>query len=244
VQYVRCDACGAKALFAASRCPKCAHAFFLRNHRGQMIPLAHCRKCDTYYPRTAECCKWCGPAEPSRTSGRTIAMAGLAAALGAVIWFKGFGGAGDEGMVVAGGDTPAAETSLATSTRPPAGPRVTPDETPAIPRDSAIAADSLLAPPSPAAAAVPVTTVPAPPPPAPSLQRAPATSSWTKATAMTYINVRSGADRKSPVLGVITPNMEVELGRSLYGWRQVRAPGITGWADPRNFLADSNGIIR
>ncbi|MGQ0647294.1 MAG: SH3 domain-containing protein [Gemmatimonadaceae bacterium] len=170
-------------------------------------------------------------------SGRTIAIAGLVAvAIVSLIWFQGFARAAAKREL----DTvaPAKETVLAVT--PEFG--VT-DTTGSISLDSAIAADSLLVTPSAAAAALPATTVPATPTlvlPAPQQLPIPVTLKWTKATARTYINVRTGADRKAPVVGVITPNMHVELGARLHGWRQVRASGINGWADPRNFLADSS----
>jgi hypothetical protein len=40
-------------------------------------------------------------------------------------------------------------------------------------------------------------------------------------------------------VGVINPQVQVEVGARFRGWRQVRAPGITGWADPRNLAIDS-----
>ena len=83
--------------------------------------------------------------------------------------------------------------------------------------------------------ASPVAPVIAPPPP-PLTSKTPVT--WVRATALTYINVRSAADRKAPVVGVVTPSMKVELGARHLGWRQVRAPGVNGWADPRNFALE------
>lgn len=233
LQYVRCDACGAKALFAASRCPKCAHAFFLRNHRGGMVPLAHCRKCDTYYPRAVGGCKWCGTKlGPAMVRGSTIAIAGLVAiALAALVYFQGFA---DRGVAQESGpDTPAPASESVVVTSPPAvvpvvGDSVAPDT---LPNDSTLAAP---------AAAVAVTTAPAvatvAPPPGSGL---PATTAWTRAVAITFINVRSAADRKAPVVGVINPSTSVELGARLHGWREVRAANLKGWADPRHFRDDS-----
>lgn len=238
MQYVRCDACGAKALFAASRCPKCTHAFFLRNHRGGMVPLAHCRKCDTYYPRAVGGCKWCGTKlGPASISGGTLAIAGLVAiALAALVYFQGFANRGVAAENAADTPAPASESVLVTS--PPPGVPVVPDSTipDTLPNDSALAAAP--------AAAVAVTTAPAvatvPPPPGSGL---PATTTWTRAIAVTFINVRSAADRKAPVVGVIRPDMSVELGARLHGWREVRAANLKGWADPRNFK-DDNAIRR
>jgi hypothetical protein len=227
LQYVRCDACGAKALFAASRCPKCTHAFFLRNHRGGMVPLAHCRKCETYYPRSVGGCKWCGTKlGPASVTGGTLAIAGLVAiAIAALVYFQGFRNRSvAENSVV---PTPAASAIVSPAVAAP------------VPVDSALPDtlpnDSLAAAPA-AAVAVTPTVATVPPPPGSSL---PATTAWTRAIAVTFINVRSAADRKAPVVGVINPNSVVELGARLHGWREVRAAAVKGWADPRNFKDDS-----
>ncbi|MCC6317560.1 MAG: hypothetical protein IT361_07705 [Gemmatimonadaceae bacterium] len=239
LQYVRCDACGAKALFAASRCPRCTHAFFLRDHRGGMVPLSHCRKCDTYYPKSVGGCKWCGTeASPSFSRTGIFAIAGLiAVAIAALVYFQGYGRRAASG----GPADPAAPASESVLVSPPpsstiaAVDTVVPGAEPvdSLPDDSAVA-------PIPAAA-VAVTTAPAvatiPLPPGAGL---PTTVRWTPARALTYINVRSGADRKAPVVGVVTPNMAVELGARFHGWREVRAAGLRGWADPRNFSSDSS----
>jgi hypothetical protein len=60
MRFVRCEACGAKALVAASGCPACGHSLGLRNSRGEPVPLAHCPNCDLYYPRQLGECRWCG----------------------------------------------------------------------------------------------------------------------------------------------------------------------------------------
>ena len=238
MQYVRCDACGAKALFAASRCPKCTHAFYLRDHRGQMVPLSHCRKCDTYYPRTVGGCKWCGTKSPPATVTGYRVIAGVAvvlvlAALGAYTWATRRATAPPVAADSSVADT--SSSALAATLPPPVdSERLTSDTMPGVPAES-----------SEPAAAVPVTTAPVvatmPPPPGSEL---PVTMRWTRATALTYINVRSGADRKAPVVGVVTPSMHVELGAQLRGWRQVRAPGVSGWADPRNFSSESPSPVR
>lgn len=235
MQYVRCDACGAKALFAASRCPKCAHAFFLRNYKGGMVPLAHCSKCDTYYPRSAGGCKWCGTKLPAAGfSGRSVAAVGLSAlAIGAVIYFQAFSrreAAGSPPDSLLGGQP--AEVYIP----PPTPAVVTPADS--SPVDTGSAEDSLLV--APPAAALPATTVPItsaiPRPVAPP----PAPARWGRARALTYINVRSDADRTAPIVGVINPQVQVEVGARFRGWRQVRAPGIAGWVDPRNLAIDSS----
>jgi hypothetical protein len=59
MDFVRCDACGAKAILAASQCPKCAEPLYVRNDRGDDVRLARCRSCHTYYPASREGCRWC-----------------------------------------------------------------------------------------------------------------------------------------------------------------------------------------
>jgi hypothetical protein len=64
---MRCDACGTKALTAASKCPKCGHAFEVRDGFGELLPLAHCTSCDSYYPEHLGGCRWCGT-KPERSA--------------------------------------------------------------------------------------------------------------------------------------------------------------------------------
>jgi hypothetical protein len=90
MRSVRCDACGTKALMAASQCPKCSHLFEVRDGFGELLPLAFCSSCQSYYPAHVGSCKWCGTVpEPVRkplpwthiTVGGLIAMAWLGGAL-------------------------------------------------------------------------------------------------------------------------------------------------------------------
>ena len=64
MRSVRCDACGTKALMAASKCPKCGHPFNVRDGFGELLPLARCASCDSDYPLSAGSCKWCGTTAP------------------------------------------------------------------------------------------------------------------------------------------------------------------------------------
>jgi hypothetical protein len=50
---------------AASKCPKCAHGFEVRDGFGELLPLSHCAACDSYYPAKLGACKWCGT-QPER----------------------------------------------------------------------------------------------------------------------------------------------------------------------------------
>jgi hypothetical protein len=51
---------------AASQCPKCGHLFDVRDGFGELLPLAYCSTCDSYYPESLGACRWCGtkPAPP------------------------------------------------------------------------------------------------------------------------------------------------------------------------------------
>jgi len=80
MRSVRCDLCGTKALVAASKCPKCGHGFEVRDGFGELLPLAHCTSCDSYYPESIGACRWCGT-KPERSP---------IGPLGPYIW-KGFG---------------------------------------------------------------------------------------------------------------------------------------------------------
>jgi hypothetical protein len=66
MRSVRCDVCGTKALVAASTCPKCGHGFEVRDGFGELLPLAHCNTCDSYYPEHIGACRWCGT-KPERS---------------------------------------------------------------------------------------------------------------------------------------------------------------------------------
>jgi len=67
MRSVRCDACGTKALMAASQCPKCSHLFEVRDGFGELLPLSFCSNCQSYYPAHVGSCKWCGTVpEPVR----------------------------------------------------------------------------------------------------------------------------------------------------------------------------------
>src|SRR5688572_3606995 len=65
MRSVRCDACGSRALMAASKCPKCAHEIEVRDGFGEMLPLSHCSMCDSFYPERLGECRWCGT-KPAR----------------------------------------------------------------------------------------------------------------------------------------------------------------------------------
>jgi hypothetical protein len=89
MRSLRCDACGAKALMAASKCPKCGHGFEVRDGSGELLPLAHCSTCDSYYPLRQGSCRWCAT-KPERAPvalhvWKGVGVAGLGV-LAVVAW--------------------------------------------------------------------------------------------------------------------------------------------------------------
>lgn len=83
MRLARCDACGSKAMLAASQCPRCAQPLYLRNDRGDNVPLTRCRGCNTYYPQSRDSCRWCAADPPPARGPR------LAATLGGIVVLAG-----------------------------------------------------------------------------------------------------------------------------------------------------------
>ena len=234
MQYVRCEACGAKALLAASRCPKCAHPLELRDHHGEFVALTHCRKCDTWYPTSRGGCKWCGTKPGTGASPRlytAIAAAVLVAGLG---WWA----------FVRQGGTPEAADSVAAA--PPAvdslpsvaAVTVTPDTTAAlapatVPQDSFGLADTVSTP----APQIAPPVQPATPAAAGAVQAPTGFTRSGYASPDTYINLRAEPDRAAAIVGTINPGTQVETGARFRRWRQVRTTGgQVGWVDPRHLI--------
>ena len=84
MRSVRCDACGAKAMTAAAKCPKCSHLLDLRDGFGELLPLAYCSSCDSYYPEQLGECKWCHT-KPERPPIDAKIWRGIGAGLAAVL---------------------------------------------------------------------------------------------------------------------------------------------------------------
>jgi hypothetical protein len=90
MRSVRCDVCGAKALVAASQCPKCSHLFDVRDGFGELLPLAYCSSCESYYPAHLGSCKWCGTMPESEPHAPLIWKRAAIGGLVAIAWFGGF----------------------------------------------------------------------------------------------------------------------------------------------------------
>jgi Zn ribbon nucleic-acid-binding protein len=216
--YLRCTACGAKALRAATQCPRCTVPFALSDAQGRRVALRECRGCG-YLHRVDAPCHWCGvlppPAWRQPAVQRRMAMAVvtlLAAGAGWGVVASGrLQGLGDRAPVAAVA-RPAAEAEV---------PVVT-------------------------ATVLPVTVtapdggVPTVPTAAPAAPLAPGDSvRWVPAVARTWVNVRRDASRDGEVVGVIKPESRAWLEHGRAGWRRVRAQDVRGWVDPRLFEADS-----
>jgi len=241
MRLVRCDACGAKAILAASQCPKCTEPLYVRNARGDEVPLVRCRSCETCYPASRDGCRWCPTVTrspiPRRTGTVVVAVLTFASSLGGWQFVR-------------------------ASSPPPPTPNVTALQSAAVTRLASVAVY-----PSPAkhsrqrANALPgiATDTPARPSmkPAPSaaatssrgeVTRTPAKqSNPTRATgsefgtgkATTWVNVRAEANSKSAIVGIILPDSLVELGESRRGWRRVDTRWLSGWAVAKLFTVDS-----
>lgn len=252
MRLVRCEECGAKALSAASQCPRCTHPLDLRDTHGVAVPLAYCPECDTYYPRSRGGCKWCGTKPAAIPVSPWKVWAGVAAAvvvLGLGIWqYRVY--ASSRAAAEAADTAQVSPRAVAEPAPATVSPIVPPAAIPApATHDSAgaAAADTL-----PGAGGrdeslqVRVTggaTATSPQSPgggaAATAPRSRYTGPWTRAVAQEWVNVRATASRDAAVVGVVTPNTTVELGETRAGWRRVRSAGVEGWADARFFAADT-----
>jgi hypothetical protein len=227
--YLRCESCGAKALSAASQCPKCAHLFELRDARGERVALKTCRQCGIMHRRD-RACQWC----TDRTSAPTASLSrrrinmravGSIAAVALVV-------VGGYRVIRAAGPVVARVAAAATSAAPN---RQSFNATPGNAAGGAVVGSD-----GPANAMTAAGTVD-------SLQLASATMAavdgdtiqWVPAVARTWVNVRRDAGRAGEVVGVIKPSEKAMLGTGRGGWRLVKSPDVRGWVDPRLFEADS-----
>lgn len=225
--YLRCEACGAKALSAASTCPSCTAPFSLHDSRGSRVTLKKCSGCGIMH-RHDKSCHWCGDRTVGawRSPAALKSLSGIAAiALLAVGSWQVRGPArialtrAIDSLRIADVRKPAATTRIVAAPTQPATPMFMPTEAqaPSLPVDSLVIASAdvgLLS---------------------DSVQ-------WVPAVARTWVNVRSDASRIGDVVGIIKPSEKAMLGIGRDGWRQVKSPDISGWVDPHLFEADSTRI--
>jgi hypothetical protein len=206
--------------------------FAVRDGFGDLLPLAYCPTCDSYYPETVGSCRWCGtkpehaPRAPYIWKGIGVAAL-VVLAVGA--WFM--------------RDTrpeDAADARTAALLKQAATP--TPVDTPNVrmavaPVDPAPTASP---PPSPAPSAVPS--------PAPESAKPQTSSRWVSSVATRWVVVRADARNGARIVASIGPGSRVQLGESRGTWRRIKTRGIAGWVEPRSLFvaarssAPTNGL--
>ena len=229
MRLVRCDHCGAKALSAASQCPRCTQPLNLRDDRGGTVPLAHCRLCNTYYPRSMGACKWCGaPASgpsPSRALWAVAAVAALAVGvlLGWWVWRTRTPSMAD----VMGVPVRLARPSPSVRTRVDSSRSENGRVVALPPDDVELTAPSRVLAPAPSGALSPTS------PATLALAAVPASGvvRWRAAVANAYANLRADARVDARIVGVLSPNQRLQVGEVVKGWRRVKTGAAEGWAD-------------
>jgi hypothetical protein len=241
-----------KAMLAASQCPHCGHLFELRDGFGEMLPLAHCASCDSYYPLQQGSCRWCG----TRPEGFRIAPYAVksvgAVAFAGLIW-----GAWvvnrERDQIAPEAAVPIAEPQTDLTTQVDVGsddfraPVLASSEdtlselTPVPPYLSEPpAADTVsLAMPEADTSVARLPTIAAPAIRTPATPKATVrqvrNSRWIGATARQWITVRARATHNSRVVASIGPDTRVQLGEERGDWRRIRMKGVSGWVDKRQF---------
>lgn len=217
--YLRCEACGSKALSAASTCPKCSSPFSLHDARGQRVELRKCSGCGIMHRRD-RACHWCGEQKPAAWRSPAFMKSATGVAAVALVAVGSWAIREPAQKVLAEAFAPAT-ISAAQPTSPAAQGAI--PQVPAALTESAtsLVGDSLL-----------VATADGALAPSDSIQ-------WIPAVARTWVNVRADASRGGDVVGVIKPSEKAMLGIGRDGWRQVRSPDISGWVDPKLFESDS-----
>jgi len=261
MRSVRCDACGAKAMTAAAKCPKCSHLLDLRDGFGELLPLAYCSSCDSYYPEQLGECKWCHTKPERPPIGPKIwrgVGAGIAAVVG-FVWLIGNLSSDAKPRPKANASSVArnqnADTS-ADSVRQATPPvmvssasedsivptaNVAPVSTAAsapivLPQATAPAGDSVVSAPAAAAsvAGAARTAKVSNGAVAPTARRV--SSRWVRSVSRDWVIIRRDASKSSKIIASIGPNSRVELGESRGTWRRLRTKGVAGWVEPRNLF--------
>jgi hypothetical protein len=254
MRSVRCDVCGTKALMAASQCPKCSHLFEVRDGFGELLPLAYCSMCESYYPASVGSCRWCGtkpePAPKAPLMWKRIGVGGLVA----VAWL-GWLLRDPQPKPSAHAKTTAqpkpestyvADTAPSVPTLAPVGPRDT-----VAPRATTVSTGNVDRTPA-AAPSTPITgaidpVVPQAAPRAPATATAPSrpASRWVNSVAKSWTIVRADARRDARIVASIGPDSRVQLGESRDGWRRIRSRNISGWVDEgRSSFAAARGSAK
>lgn len=228
--YLRCTACGAKALRIASQCPRCTTPFALSDAQGRRVALRECRGCG-YLHRVDTPCHWCGVLPPPAWRQPAVQRRAAVAAVTLLAVGAGWGVAAS-GWLQGKGD----RAPVATVEAPVPAVPVEPVARPTAMAEVPVMTASVL----PVAGLAPDAGVPKAAGPAPVAAPAAGDSvRWVPAVARTWVNVRRDASRDGEVVGVIKPESRAWLEHGRAGWRRVRAQDVRGWVDPRLFEADS-----
>lgn len=246
MRSVRCDVCGTKALLAASQCPKCGHLFEVRDGFGDLVPLAHCQSCDSFYPVQVGECKWCGTIpEPVRKISfpalpwKHIGFGGLVA----VAWV-GWLVRAPHGTTAARSRAASHSAAGRSMVRDTTATPVTAGDTaaPAITADTASPHDSVLIATAPEPVNAPAMPAPVAVPDHPVILEARPRSAGTAVkarvarrptswVARNWIVVRADARPGARIVASIGPESRLQLGEARGSWRHVRSRDIAGWAD-------------
>ncbi|MFN8574259.1 MAG: SH3 domain-containing protein [Gemmatimonadaceae bacterium] len=257
MQSVRCDACGMKALVAASQCPHCGHLFDLRDSFGELLPLAQCPTCESYYPLVRGECRWCGTKPERRRLAAykwklTAGLGFVALAVGATLAHL---------TTPATADQPTVRDTTPAVTVPPDSTRI------ALPTDSVVAPNRASTPaaeessiylPTPTQSqAIPVDDVAAPDveavrprEPKPNTRAAaskPAARSrprWVSAVAHRWLPIRQSASNNSHIVASIGPDTRVQLGEVRGDWVRLRTHGLSGWVERSAFPVTRDVVSR
>jgi len=259
---------------AASQCPKCGHLFDVRDGFGELLPLAYCSTCDSYYPESLGECRWCGTKpEPAPITPKVLKASGIALLCGVLMtgWLlrdsrpKHNDVASTKNPTL----TPVADTPMPVDTMPlpksiqtASGVR---DRAPSADRDSVVSSGSAVpnvSPPTvstgdvtPRSASVPSTSARAvasspvnAPLANPAVVTAPPTprssSKWVNSVSKGWVVVRAAPSKESRIVASIGPDSRVQLGESRGTWRRIRARNISGWVEPRSSFAAAPGSAR
>lgn len=249
MRSVRCNACGTKALTAASQCPKCSHLFEVRDGFGALLPLAYCSSCDSYYPVSVGSCQWCGttpaPAPIAPKVWKGVGIAALAVFVVGAWLMRDSRPKGVEHIQMTAAVTPDTAPAPADTATPL--PVIAPVDTTVAPI-TAVASVSAESSPAPSARPAEVIVPQAGARAVASTKafvktgvpKGRPSSRWISSISRNWVVVRAGASKGSRIVASIGPDSRVQLGESRGGWRRIKAKGIAGWADPRS----SFGVVR
>lgn len=225
---------------AAGRCPKCGHLFELRDGFGDLLPLAYCSSCESYYPERLGECRWCGT-KPERPPIAPLVWRGVGAtvlvAIVGTVWILRYNEPSQPLGTRTKIDTARSEAVSREPDSAVTAPQPTITATDSASPPVIASVDSM--PRDSSAAGSVVSHVARKPLPAISSTRR--SSRWVRVVSRHWVVVRAGASRQSRLIASVGPNSRVELGETRGSWRRIRAKGFAGWVEPRSsfYIASS-----